>query len=279
MLGLTLREEFQGRRLKGTAIELANANHTGAMQVSAADFLRITYPSGDVLKAIEAAGPGQGRPVVLIGERGQGKTHLMGVLYHAFTGASAARSWLKEWGARLGNSKVSDLPLREGLHVITESLHRQSYRFLWDLVFERHPHGSYMRGKWAGRGDQHTDVPGYEGLVPEEIGVSVEGDGPRAVVSWWMIEARGRNGEHRAHVQPLAVDSEGKRIVPLEHDGDQIFRRPVAHPVLRYADRVRLLREHIEPMLQRHLHHRGLVPENGGYSASLIGWVEVGPAA
>ena len=32
MLGLTLREEFQGRRLKGTAIELANENNTGATQ-------------------------------------------------------------------------------------------------------------------------------------------------------------------------------------------------------------------------------------------------------
>ena len=165
MLGLTLREEFQGRRLKGTAIELTNTNKTGATQVSAAEFLGITYPSGDVLKAIEAAGPGQGRPVVLIGERGQGKTHLMGVLYHAFTGASATRAWLQEWGARLGNAKVSGLPLRDGIHVITDSLHRQSFRFLWDLVFERHPHGSYVRGKWEGLGDKRTEVPGYDLLI------------------------------------------------------------------------------------------------------------------
>ena len=65
MLGLTLRDEFKGRRLKGTAIELTNKNNTGATQVSAADFLRITYPSHDVLKTIEAAGPSQGRPVTL----------------------------------------------------------------------------------------------------------------------------------------------------------------------------------------------------------------------
>jgi hypothetical protein len=45
MLGLTLREEFQGRRLKGTAIELANENNTGATQISAAEFLGITYPT------------------------------------------------------------------------------------------------------------------------------------------------------------------------------------------------------------------------------------------
>jgi DNA replication protein DnaC len=94
MLGLQLREQFYGRRLKDTVIELLNANNSGATQVSAADLLRITYPSGDVMKAIEAAGPGQARPVVLIGEPGQGKTHLMGVIYHAFTSASATRRWL-----------------------------------------------------------------------------------------------------------------------------------------------------------------------------------------
>jgi hypothetical protein len=33
MLGLTLRKEFQGKRLKGTAIELANEKNTGATQI------------------------------------------------------------------------------------------------------------------------------------------------------------------------------------------------------------------------------------------------------
>ena len=35
-----------------------------------------------------------------------------------------------------------------------------------------------------------------------------------------------------------------------------------------------MLREFIEPMLQRELHQKGLVPEGGGYSAKLVGWVE-----
>ena len=35
MLGLTLREEFRGKRLKGTAIELSNDQHTGATQIAA----------------------------------------------------------------------------------------------------------------------------------------------------------------------------------------------------------------------------------------------------
>lgn len=73
MLGLKLRQEFKGRRLKGTAIELSNEANTGATQVSAQDFLEITYPTHDLLKGIEAVGPNQGRPVVVIGERGLGK--------------------------------------------------------------------------------------------------------------------------------------------------------------------------------------------------------------
>ncbi len=44
MLKLTLRQEFQSRRLKSTAIELANSSNTGATQISASDFLEITYP-------------------------------------------------------------------------------------------------------------------------------------------------------------------------------------------------------------------------------------------
>ena len=70
MLGLTLREEFRGKRLKGTAIELSNDQQTGATQIAAKQFLEITYPTHDLLKGIEAVGPNQGRPVVVIGERG-----------------------------------------------------------------------------------------------------------------------------------------------------------------------------------------------------------------
>jgi hypothetical protein len=159
MLGLTLRKEFQGRRLKGTAIELANEKNTGATQVPASEFLEITYPSGDLLKAIEAVGPDQGRPLVLIGERGLGKSHLMAALYHALTDADTTKAWLETWADRLGSPKIASLPLRSGMKVISESLHRQRYKFLWDIFFDNHPHGQFIRGKWEGLGEKKTDVP------------------------------------------------------------------------------------------------------------------------
>ncbi len=45
MLGLILREEFRGKRLKGTAIERSNDSNTDANQIAAKAFLEITYPT------------------------------------------------------------------------------------------------------------------------------------------------------------------------------------------------------------------------------------------
>ena len=159
MLGLTLREEFRGKRLKGTAIELSNDTNTGATQIAAKEFLEITYPTHDLLKGIEAVGPNQGRPVVVIGERGLGKSHLMAALYHAVTDAGSTNAWLKSWAATLGEATIGEIALRTGMQVIGESLHRQRYKYLWDLLFERHPHGDYIKGKWEGMGAAKTDIP------------------------------------------------------------------------------------------------------------------------
>jgi hypothetical protein len=159
MLGLTLREEFRGKRLKGTAIELSNETNTGATQIAAQEFLEITYPTHDVLKGIEAVGPNQGRPVVVIGERGLGKSHLLAALYHAVNDPTSTGAWLNSWASKLNDLQIGKIALRSGMLVIGESLHRQRYKFLWDLLFERHPHGTYIKGKWEGLGAAKTDIP------------------------------------------------------------------------------------------------------------------------
>jgi hypothetical protein len=159
MLGLSLREEFRGKRLRGTAIELSNDTNTGATQIAAQEFLEITYPTHDLLKGIEAVGPNQGRPVVVIGERGLGKSHLMAALYHAVNDATSTSAWLNSWATTLGDPQIGKIGLRSGMQVIGESLHRQRYKFLWDLLFARHPHGTYIKGKWEGMGAAKTDIP------------------------------------------------------------------------------------------------------------------------
>jgi hypothetical protein len=54
--GFGFTRGIQGKRLKGTAIELSNDENTGATQVSAWKFLEITYPTLDLLKSIEVIG-------------------------------------------------------------------------------------------------------------------------------------------------------------------------------------------------------------------------------
>lgn len=159
MLGLILRDEFRGKRLRGTAIELSNDSNTGATQIAAQQFLEITYPTHDLLKGIEAVGPDKGRPVVVIGERGLGKSHLMAALYHSVNDAASTRAWLNSWAGALGDANIGKIALREGMLVIGESLHRQRYKFLWDLLFERHPRGEFIKGKWEGMGAAQTDIP------------------------------------------------------------------------------------------------------------------------
>lgn len=159
MLGLSLRNEFRDKRLKGTAIELSNETNTGATQIAAEEFLQITYPTHDLLKGIEAVGPDKGRPIVVIGERGLGKSHLMAALYHAVSDAQSTGAWLASWSATLNDPSIGKIALRTGMKVIGESLHRQRYKFLWDLLFDRHPHGAYIKGKWEGMGAAKTDIP------------------------------------------------------------------------------------------------------------------------
>ncbi len=112
MLDLTLREEFRGKRLKGTTVDFTNQSKTGALEVPASEFLRITYPSFDLLKTIESIGPGQSRPVVLMGSRGQGKSHLLAAIYHLCTSPNAGEAWLTEWSERLG-PEIGKLNLRQ----------------------------------------------------------------------------------------------------------------------------------------------------------------------
>ena len=101
-------------------------------------------------------------------------------------------------------------------------------------------------------------------------------DGP-AVVSWWLIQTEGHDGEHRSLVQPLAVTAAGNRLPKVERAGAELFSLPPAAAFLSADQRRSLLHDTLEPMLARELSHRGLLPADGGYSTKLIGWVEVTP--
>jgi hypothetical protein len=74
-------------------------------------------------------------------------------------------------------------------------------------------------------------------------------------------------------VLPLAVDVEGQRVPAWERQIDKMFQLSGTQKALDHADR--LLKQEVEPMLQRELMHRGIVGDNRGYEARMIGWVEV----
>jgi len=165
MLNLKLRQEFSGKKLKGTMVDFTNRQGTGALDKSAEEFLSITYPSVDLLKTIEALQPGKARPVVLIGSRGQGKSHLMAATAHMFKDPVATDNWLKSWAGQLHRDDLTNLTLNRDVEVITESLHQHNYTFLWDLLFDRHPDGNFIRGKWEGQGDNRPEIPGTSLLL------------------------------------------------------------------------------------------------------------------
>ena len=165
MLNLQLRDEFKGERLKGTTIDFSSDKQTSALKRSAAEFLNITYPSVDLLRVLEATQPNKSRPVVLLGARGQGKSHLLAAQWHAMNDPVEASNWLADWATRLNRPELKTIQFRTDFHVIAESLHQQRYKFLWDILFERHPKGSYIKGKWEGMGASKTNLPSIDLLL------------------------------------------------------------------------------------------------------------------
>jgi len=116
----------------------------------------------------------------------------------------------------------------------------------------------------------------WRSLPPQDIGVVVEGDsGESGVLSWWLIESQGKGGEQRIRLQPLAIRSDGTRMPRLERLGEAVLSYPPASPALNTSERVRILRDYLEPMLSRELQHSGVVKDGEGFSTRLIGWVEV----
>ena len=73
----------------------------------------------------------------------------------------------------------------------------------------------------------------------------------------------------------LGVDEEGRRHVAWERQPEQLWRSQAPSQSGKQADKkLAILRNSLEPMLQRELEHRGLDKVNRGFEAKLIAWVE-----
>src|SRR5947209_8226198 len=145
MPGLQLRQEFQTRHMRATAIELSNGENTGWTQrKDSTELLEITYPTADVRRALEAVSlKTAGKPIVMMGQRGSGKSHIMALVHHAFGSPDVVESWASSWGQKLHADKLAGLKLQRGFIPIAETLSNQERPYAWDVIFDRHPKGQY----------------------------------------------------------------------------------------------------------------------------------------
>jgi SNF2 family DNA or RNA helicase len=116
----------------------------------------------------------------------------------------------------------------------------------------------------------------FRELPPEELGLRIQSpDGIEEVLAAWAVEARGEKGQLKRMIVTLGVDGDGRRLVALEREPERLWRSRVFSQNGKQSDKkLAILRNTLEPMLQRELEHRGLDKVNRGFEAKLIAWVE-----
>jgi superfamily II DNA or RNA helicase len=96
-----------------------------------------------------------------------------------------------------------------------------------------------------------------------------------AVLSVWLVQSFGSKSDAGSHVIPIVINTNGKRLPSLEKNYQACFRASAGLPSFEPKERSQLLRDHIEPTLQRELNHRSIASPEKGYSTNLLAWVEI----
>jgi len=113
----------------------------------------------------------------------------------------------------------------------------------------------------------------FRELPPEEIGLCLKSsDGTEGIFAAWAVDARGDKGQIKRMIVTLGVDWEGKRHVAWERQPETLWRTAAGHTAKKADERLAILRNTFEPMLQRELEHRGT--GTLGFESKLIAWVE-----
>ncbi len=122
-----------------------------------------------------------------------------------------------------------------------------------------------------------TYLESFRALRPEDLGLCVQSpDGTEGVFAAWAVDARGDKGQVRRTIISLGVDREGRRHVAWERQPEKVWGASVAaHNVAQVEESLSILRNVLEPMLQRELEYRGVEAGNRGFEAKLISWIEV----
>lgn len=116
----------------------------------------------------------------------------------------------------------------------------------------------------------------WRSLPPEEIGIIAVGDMETPVLlSVWIVETVGGNGDRRVVIQPIAVTRDGTRVPAVERQFERYLQGPPGAACFSAGQRRDLFARVVEPTLQRELRHKGAVIGDGSYSAELIVYVEI----
>jgi hypothetical protein len=113
-------------------------------------------------------------------------------------------------------------------------------------------------------------------VPPEELGIAVAADVDDPVLlSFWMVETSGKNGERRVVIQPIAIKQDGTRVPAAERQCERYLQSQTTTPKFSPDQRLEMFSRVAEPTLQRELKHKGAANGDGNYSAELIGYVEI----
>jgi hypothetical protein len=117
----------------------------------------------------------------------------------------------------------------------------------------------------------------FREVSSQDVGMRVQSpDGTEGVLAAWAVEARGDKGQLKRMIVTLGIDGEGRRHVAWERQPEKMWRSAVSADNGKRGDsKITVLRDTLEPMLQRELEHRGLGKASRGFEAKLIGWIEV----
>jgi helicase domain protein len=121
-----------------------------------------------------------------------------------------------------------------------------------------------------------AEINHWRNLPPEEIGIAVCGNVVEPVLlSLWLVETFVGKREKQVIVQAIAIRQDGTRVPAIERFPEKYLLAPPATPFLQPEQRAALLPTVMEPALQRELRHKGMVDDDGSYSAEMIGYVEI----
>lgn len=147
MLGLKLRAEFLSAQMPGTQISLQDYVASDVHRI-----LEITYPTADVRNSLLAISAAQSRPVVLIGDRGRGKSHIMAVLDAAFRQPDEVDGWAAGWAKQIDEPAFETLAVPKGFAPISVVMSDHEYATLWDPIFAALPQGPVYLGRFQASG-------------------------------------------------------------------------------------------------------------------------------